>query len=139
MQHTLNSPLFGWGTHGRNWPIDPETGRQTARAVDALWLINFSIYGFFGLLSFLAAMMLGPWKVLRSMAKKRESVAESAVIPTILSLVVILFMIDTIINAMISPVYILCSGVVVSCFLAQKKERTPKGPSFGVKPISGGP
>ncbi|MFH7320735.1 hypothetical protein ACHHRT_09005 [Desulfurivibrio sp. D14AmB] len=124
IRHTLNSPLFGWGTHQRNWPIDPETGRRVVRAIDPLWLINFSINGFFGLLAFLGAMMLGPWKVLGAMTNPTEKAADSMVIPLALSSVVIMFMIDCIFNGMINPVYIVSTGALIGWFLTQENGKT---------------
>ncbi|MEN8140593.1 MAG: hypothetical protein ABFR97_05145 [Thermodesulfobacteriota bacterium] len=121
----LEQPLFGWGEWGRGWPVDPDTGELVVQAVDALWTIVLSVKGFVGLCSLFAAMLMGPWLVLRAHGryKERFSEAEQAnlVDGVVLSLVVIFFMIDSLLNGMINSVYILCAGALVSYYLHGEK------------------
>ena len=111
----LNQPLFGWGGYGRGWPVDPDTGNKMIKMVDSLWIIVFSSKGFFGITTLVAGMLIGPWLVLRGIAKRGEKGRDDGprLEVVMLSLLVILFMIDTLINAMINPVYVLISGALV--------------------------
>lgn len=122
VRHTLSSPLFGWGGHSRGWPVDPETGQRLIKMVDAMWIIHLSRTGFFGLVAFLTAMLIGPWLALRSAAKVAPKEDSTHLIPVVMSLVVILFMIDSLFNGMRNPAYILSSGALVSWYLASQKQ-----------------
>lgn len=105
----LEQPLFGWGGWGRGRPIDPDTGR-IIKIVDSLWLITFSKNGFIGLISLFTAMLIGPWKVLSNKITLNNQSIDSI----ILSLAVIFFMLDSLLNGMVNPVYILCAGALLS-------------------------
>ncbi len=126
LERAMESPLFGWGGYSRGWPIDPETGRRMIKAIDALWIIILISKGFLGLVSFVGSMLIGPWLVLQSM-KKAEN--QNLFIPdsVVLSLVVICFMIDCLVNAMVNPIYIMISGALVGWYLSQKKEAQKVG------------
>lgn len=115
----LQHPLLGWGGYDRGWPVNPDTGRKMIRMIDSLWLITFSSKGFVGLISFVTAMLAGPWLVLRTKVNKSKIAGSSLVEPVVLSLVVILFMIDSLFNGMVNPVYIVSSGALVSFYVAQ--------------------
>lgn len=114
----LLRPILGWGGYGRGWPVDPDTGAQLIQMVDSFWIIVFSTSGFLGLFSVYSAMGLGPFLVLSSSGRSRNS--DSRAIPdygvdaVVLSLVVTFFLLDSLINAMVSPFYILCAGALAS-------------------------
>ena len=122
----LESPLFGWGGYSRGWPVDPDTGKQLIRMVDSLWIITFSSKGFWGIVTLFLYMLIGPWVVLRSTTRDRggskEVGGETAMMAVMLSLIVILFMIDTLFNAMVNPVYVMISGALAGWHLASKQE-----------------
>jgi hypothetical protein len=118
---TLESPLFGWGGYSRGWPVDPDTGKKLVGMVDSLWVITFSSRGFFGITTLIIGMLIGPWTVLRATANgsiQKEKMPN--ILAAMLSLIVILFMIDSLFNAMINPIYIMCSGALVGWLLNQK-------------------
>jgi type IV secretory pathway VirB3-like protein len=111
-------PIFGWGGWKRGFPVD-EYGKQMTRGVDALWVIAFSENGYVGVISLTMAMLIGPFLMLRryktKMFKRKE---EEAIIFTIpMSLVVTLFMLDSLFNGMLNPIYIIISGGMVSVFI----------------------
>lgn len=99
-------PLFGWGGMDRAWPLDPVSGESTYRIIDSLYLAIFSVRGFLGLISFYAVLLLGPWKMIKSRTESVDAV--------VLSIVVTIFAIDTVLNAMINPVFVLISGSLIS-------------------------
>lgn len=112
----LQQPLLGWGGYERGWPVDPETGGKMIAMIDSLWLITFSSQGVVGLVSLVVAMLTGPWLVLCSLGALATDADEfSAPVATMLALVVILFMIDSLFNGMVNPVYIVISGALVGC------------------------
>ncbi len=141
--HALNRPWFGWGGHGRNWPVNPETGARLIGMVDALWVIAFSGYGFLGLTSIYLSLGIGPWCVLRRSGglvgseprlpaeaiaseepyggRVESSSYEASVYPVILSLIVTFFMLDSLMNAILNPVYVLAAGALVSYHLMHRR------------------
>lgn len=116
LQRVFERILFGWGGYDRGIPIDPFTGKRLISFVDSLWVIAISSRGFFGLFSLNAAMLIGPWLVLRRPLERVEKMEQLSFYPTVLSLVVILFMIDSLFNGMVNPSYILCSGALVGFY-----------------------
>lgn len=123
-QKALEHFLFGWGGYSRGNPIDPNTGRML-RIVDSLWLIAYSGYGIFGLISLFGSMLIGPILVLKEyLFIKKENLENSSLFiidSIVLSLIVIFFMIDSLVNGMVNPIYVLCAGVLVSYYEATKK------------------
>ena len=118
-QKALQRPLFGWGGWGRGWPIDQLTDQRIVRAVDSQWLIVFSQHGIAGLFSFYGAMLVGPWYALRQHGArlKHNGVRKdgtSSFYSVLLSVVVIFFVVDSLVNGMPNPVYVLCTGALVS-------------------------
>jgi hypothetical protein len=114
----FDRPVFGWGGYDRGRPIDPNTG-EIVRAVDSLWVIIASSYGFVGLCSFMWMMLYGPWKLFKLRAKEANI---QYMEPVVLSLVIVLFMIDCLLNAMLNPVYILISGSLLSYYYSSTEE-----------------
>ena len=109
---TLEQPLLGWGGYERGWPIDPQTGRKAVQMIDALWLIAFNTRGALGLAALLATMMVGPWMVLRGPSVRIGFLESTSLVTVLLSLVVLMFMVDTLFNGMINTMFILASGAL---------------------------
>lgn len=110
---TLERPFLGWGWIGRGWPTNKEIGGDAIGMVDALWVVTFNTRGVFGILSLVTMMLIGPWLVLQSRKKQEFDTTFFQMGPVLLSLVVILFMIDSLFNGMLNPVYILGSGALL--------------------------
>lgn len=121
----LQRPLFGWGGHGRGWPLDPLTGEPLIQMIDSLWLITFSTRGFVGLVSFMGSMLIGPWLVFRSRGLSSGGVKSIEIKVVLLGLSVVFFILDTLVNAMPNPIFILISGALVSWQLSSK-EKVPR-------------
>lgn len=123
----LQQPLFGWGYMSRAWPRigDDEEGRKAIGMIDALWLIVVSTRGLVGLAAMTAMMLVGPWQALSRLRQKSQHPPDSfpREIPMVLSLVVLLFMIDCLVNGMINPAYILVSGALLGWSMEHGKAR----------------
>jgi hypothetical protein len=108
LNHALRQPAFGWGGFGRNRPVTFDVD-AAPMATDGFWIIALGQCGFFGLACALVLLLLGPavlWLRLPPSRWGARRVAPSAVA----SLVLVLFMIDCLFNAMFSPVYVLFAG-----------------------------
>ena len=107
----LERPIFGWGTWGRNRVLN-ERGRDIS-VPDGLWVLTLGRNGLFGLLSWLTVALLPvilfayrypPW------FWHRKAVAPAAA----LTVIVGIFAIDCLLNAMINPAFSLASGGLLS-------------------------
>jgi len=116
----LEHPLLGWGGYNRAIPVDPRTG-YLLTAIDSLWLIVFSSNGYFGLVVLYSAMLTGPWLVFRSAMNKFKGSGFSKGVPILLSLVVSLYMIDSLFNGMVNPIYIVISGALISWYVTHNQ------------------
>ena len=121
IEKTLERPLLGGGIIGRVWPRDPETGETTVGMIDSLWLVIFSTRGIIGIFFMATMMLIGPWLVLRPHKKEPFNNTFSRMGPILLSLIVILFLIDCLVNGMLNPIYILVSGALLGWHVNQAK------------------
>lgn len=119
-ERALMRPVFGWGGYMRGWPIDPETGERVKIMIDSTWLIALSMFGFVGLVSFVMAILNGPWQILRNIKGGMASPDDSTAYPIVLAVIVVLFAIDSLFNGMVNPIYILASGGLVAYIVNQK-------------------
>lgn len=128
----LQRPFFGWGGYSRGWPVDPTTGEVLTRAVDSLWVIVLSRFGFVGLVSLFVGLGLGPWKIFKENALGNRYLRmgfnsfDSYITPEgiILGTTVLFFMIDSLLNGMINPIYILCAGASISYYEDVKNKQS---------------
>jgi hypothetical protein len=127
---SLENAAFGWGDTGvvkkvvkqRKPPI--LKGQQYEITTDGLWIITLSSYGLFGLVSLWTAMLLPAARYLWSYPS--QALSHAAVAPgAAASVVVILFMIDCLLNAMYNPVYILMAGGVAGAAGAALPQAAP--------------
>ncbi|WP_428937826.1 O-antigen ligase domain-containing protein [Fontivita pretiosa] len=106
----LQRPLFGWGGWGRARVKDETSGRDIS-VTDGLWIIALGNHGVAGLASLTASMLLPGM-----MLCLRRSVGEWSMPAfgpaAVLAVVVTLYMIDGVPNAMVNPVFILSAGAL---------------------------
>jgi O-antigen ligase len=118
----MERSIFGWGGYGRGWPVDPYTGAKLIDLIDSLWVIFLSTNGFVGLISAFGALAIGPWRIFtfyrKPSSKNRIDDQESSrIYAVVLSLIVSFFLLDSLLNAMVSPIYILCAGGLTSFYI----------------------
>ena len=106
-EKALRQPVFGWGGWGRARVYDAE-GNDIS-ITDGLWIIVFGQYGLLGLAAFTAAVLLPGLKLLRLYPVRQWS--SPAVGPAaVLAVLLVIYMIDNLLNAMINPIFIVAAG-----------------------------
>lgn len=107
MEHDFKKPFFGWGDRGAA-RVKNKKGDDVA-VTDGLWIITLGNYGFVGLTALWATMLLPSFRFLwnyRASLWKQPAYAAAAVSAMILGL----YMIDCLTNAMINMIYVLLVG-----------------------------
>lgn len=109
VDHARSRVMWGWGGWDRSTVPHPETGKRVVQ--DSLWIIAYGMRGAIGLISLFSALLLPLVAFcLRYPASlwRRKDIAPVAV----LVVVVMLYVVDCLLNAMINPIYILsCGGI----------------------------
>jgi hypothetical protein len=121
IQKIMQRSLLGWSRMGRAWPRD-EDGRKETEVIDSFWLMIFAVNGFIGLFAFYATLFVGPWFTSRAPPSHSSWHDERVVLPAVISLGVLLFALDTFVNAMPNPIYFVMTGALVSFNLTNRRE-----------------
>jgi hypothetical protein len=101
--------VWGWGGFGRNM-ITNEWG-EAISITDSLWIIAFGSQGAVGLFSITAALLLPSIAFERRYPVRLWATPQVAP-AAVLAVLVVLYMLDCILNAMTNPVYVLtCGGI----------------------------
>jgi hypothetical protein len=100
--------IFGWGDSGGSRIYDDE-GKDIS-VTDSLWIIAFGQQGMVGLISFTASLFVPSlgfcFSRFRPNSWSNPKIAPAAA----LAMVLILYMLDSVLNAMFCPVFMLASG-----------------------------
>lgn len=116
MDHALRRPMLGWGRFTRSNPRDPETGRYMATQ-DGQWIRALGMTGLVGLFALLLTGIVPVLVALRALGTR--SLRAPALAPFCgLMMVITLYSIDNLLNAMANPIYMIVSGGVTSVALA---------------------
>ena len=111
MARALQRPAFGWGGWGRARVID-ENGKDLT-ITDGLWIIALGNYGIVGLAAVVSVLTLPLILLCRHCPARRWK--EPGVAPiAALAVLLVLYMIDNLSNAMFNPVYYLAAGALLS-------------------------
>lgn len=101
-------PLFGW-TPWTFQSVQDQSGEVIQVVTDSLWIIVFATRGLFGLITVYAVMLLPV--VLGSRRILIRQLRDPRVAPAVvLGLVLGLYAVDHLVNAMINPIYMLLAG-----------------------------
>lgn len=107
-EHALRQPILGWGGHGRNRPS--RMGHDVENlATDGFWIITLGQRGAIGLIAVSSVILLPPMLFFLKVPIQdwwHPKISSAAV----LSMILILFMIDSLFNAMLNPVFVLAAG-----------------------------
>lgn len=131
-------PLFGWGGWGRSLVRRfADDRRLDTVTTDSMWIIVFGKYGSVGLASLLLSFVL-PVLVLWRHCPPRLWSRSEAVFAWALAMVLTMYALDSLVNAMANPVYLLIAGGV--CGLAPALARAPAStmPARAMSPAAAG-
>ncbi|MEM9417719.1 MAG: O-antigen ligase domain-containing protein [Planctomycetota bacterium] len=118
---TLEKPLLGWGGWGDAFQV--YLPKYNSRAVpDSLWVGTFGDGGIIGLTAMFAYKLIPPFLLLTKMKPKEWCDPRYAPI-TGLAMIIMLYVMDCMLNAMENPVFIVAVGAVAT--LATNISRTP--------------
>ncbi len=101
---------FGWGGWGRSRQVIDALGQHTEAVQDSLWVIAFGEHGMFGLISCFMAMLVPITSLFSVRYPAPVWFNRKAAGAAVLGVVVVLYAVDCILNAMINPIYILALG-----------------------------
>ncbi len=107
----LEAPWLGWGGWGREKVQDEYGEDQTI--CDGLWIILWGKQGLLGLLPFFGSFLLAPTLAIWRFGRGDWPAAEVGPVLGI-ALLLLLYMIDCLLNAMANPLYALCLGAVTT-------------------------
>ena len=111
IEHALTRPGFGWAGHGRAHL----TNRRGARisTTDGLWIIMLGKHGLIGMGLFILVLIIPP---LMAVWRLPPATWLSPAAGPVIALVTVygLWGVDNLFNAMISPMYVLAGGGMVS-------------------------
>lgn len=113
LARAVERPFFGWGSWGRNFPIDPVSGRYAAIA-DGAWVVTFGVRGIVGYVAQFGLLIL-PIMVLwqRSFALLRRFDKPDALMVATLALMLAINLIELIPNGTLTPLTWLLNGTVL--------------------------
>jgi tetratricopeptide (TPR) repeat protein len=108
--HAMERPALGWGGYNRSRPVDESGNIATA---DSLWTIVLGAFGYTGLSSMTITMVLPVIFFLRRFPVERWDHAGLAPVAA-LTVVLALFLLDCLANAMLSITYLIIAGGLVT-------------------------
>lgn len=116
-------PVFGWGGWGRS-RIYNQAGEDIS-ITDSLWIIAFGINGAVGLIS-LTAALLGPVVTFCALICPARLWAHPKVAPAaLIAILLALYMLDCILNAMVNPIFALAAGGLTG-FVLKEMQPNPE-------------
>lgn len=119
----MHQPMFGWGRSGAA-RVRSSEGEDLA-VTDGLWIITLGNYGLLGVASITAALLLpGLWLCRRFPARDWGHPALAA--PLVMGVLLALYMMDNLMNAMVNPVFELMAGATVSIVYARLAPARPR-------------
>jgi len=116
----MQRPAFGWGRWGR-YRVTDEHGRDIS-VTDGLWIIALGQTGVVGLAS-LTAVILLPVLLFRRRFHPRLWPSRAVAPAAVLGLLLTLYMIDSLLNAMVNPIYCMMAGGLIALRPARRGQR----------------
>lgn len=114
--------LFGWGDSGGN-RIKDETGKDLA-VTDSLWILAFGVNGVVGLASLMASLLLPAASF--AMRFPASTWATRRVAPAaVLAILLPLYVLDSVLNAMLNPVFAVIAGGVAGVAMSDETATSP--------------
>jgi hypothetical protein len=125
--HVFNRrPVFGHGDTGKAVKI-PELKKNDEVVTDGFWMLTLGCYGVFGLTAIWIAMLLPAVRLMVAYPLREWS--QPALAPVVAcAVLLVVYMIDNLSNAMYNPVYTLVAGAV-SSVIGVRLPQASAGPS----------
>jgi hypothetical protein len=116
-EKAMQKSTFGWGGWGRARVYDDQGNDITV--ADSFWIITFGNYGLVGLASITCAIVL-PIAVLLRRHPARDWFNPMVAPAAVLAILLGLYMIDNLLNAMPNPIFIVAAGGINSLAINSK-------------------
>lgn len=110
-------PAFGWGAWGRNRVYDDRGGDVTT--TDGLWIITFGQRGLIGLAALYSMLLIPAILLLKRLPTANWSGTDAAPAAAI-AVLLVLFVCDSLFNAMPNPLYVLAAGGLGACMVKRR-------------------
>lgn len=120
LERAMVRPWLGWGRFGRALVRD-ENGNSLA-ITDSLWILVLGIGGLVALLALWAVLALPPVLLARTFPLRSWAHPRVAP-PAALAVALLLWTIDDLLNAMVTPIYPAIAGALVTFVLASRAAR----------------
>lgn len=114
VDRAMQQPLFGWGGWGR-WRVRDEFGRDITIS-DSWWGIIVGSTGIFGLVGAYGTFMAPMFLLIRQRSRKRIFEGSKGAAWAV-GMAILLFVLDTLVNAMPNTAFMLAAGAMVSFVL----------------------
>lgn len=120
-EQAAKKPWFGWSGWG-GWRLhDPKTGEDITVS-DGMWIIARGEKGLVGLVTVNAIVLLPFLLLLRRIGARHWAQAYAAA-PAALAMLLMLYSIDNLFNAMLNPIYLLAAGGLSGFYLAFPRQQ----------------
>lgn len=116
-------PIFGWGGWGRARVYNAQG--QDISVTDSLWIIAFGNHGLVGLVSLMTALIL-PILILARRIPVSNWTHPAAAPVAALSVALLIYGLDCLINAMINPVFALAAGGLSGLTVQKISRKRPR-------------
>jgi hypothetical protein len=113
-ERALEQPIWGWGA-GDQWRIRNEEGEDITVS-DGMWIIALGRTGLVGLVSLTAMLLLPVLLLLRRVGARHWELPASAP-PAVLSVLLVLYSMDNLMNAMLNPIFVLIMGGLTGLYV----------------------
>ncbi len=124
-ERAVEKPVFGWAGWGRSRVFD-RWGKDIS-ITDGMWVIALGKHGLVGLVSLTAVILLPVWLTVKRIPVRLWSHPKAAPAAA-LSVVLVLYMVDNLLNAMINPMFMLMAGALTAqqAIKARPRQASPQ-------------
>lgn len=120
--------MLGWGSWG-DWRVKDEVTGKDITVSDGMWIITYGKTGLIGLCSLTATLLL-PVLLLARRIRFANWAHHAAAAPAAMAVLLILYAIDNLLNAMLNPIFMLGAGALSGFYVlapAQARRRLVAG------------
>jgi len=123
IKKAMMRPWLGWGRYGRSFFLENEDGERETAITDGYWIIILGIRGFIGLVA-MGALLAAPFLALLWIYPGRFWTDPRLAAPAAVAVMLVLWAVDDLFNAMPSPVYPAMAGALVTFVLSARAAST---------------